>query len=246
MKILAVDIGGSHVKVLCSEHTKPRKAPTGKDFTPTKMVKAVKELAEGWTWDHVSIGYPGLVGASGPLSEPGNLGTGWVGFDFAAAFGCPMKIANDATMQALGSYDGERMFFLGLGTGIGAALIADRTIVPMELGELPWRGRRTSFGDVLSDRGLRAYGKKKWRRAVCTVASRLIKAFLVDYLVIGGGNARYLEELPHGVRLGHNLTAFRGGFRLWGVEDVRVLSTDTPPTDTPAPEPGPELEWRLI
>ncbi len=214
--------------------------PSGKTLTPARMVRAVKKLARDWDFDAVSIGFPGIAGLSGPASEPGNLGHGWVGFDFAAAFERPVKVANDAAMQALGSYDGGRMLFLGLGTGVGAALIAEKAIVPMELSELPWNKRAETIGDVLSSAGLKRIGARRWRRIVDLVTRRMMKAFLVDYVVIGGGNAKKLKKLPHGVRLGHNLTAFRGGFRLWGVEDVPMLSPDAPPQ---AREP---IEWRLV
>jgi hypothetical protein len=229
MKILTVDIGGSKMKALATGHTEPRRVKTGKEFTPVAMIQAVKKLARDWKYEAVSIGFPGITGPSGPACEPGNLGTGWVGFDFAAAFECPVKIINDAAMQALGSYDGGRMAFLGLGTGVGGALIADRTILPMELGEFPWNDRDTKIGDLLSRRGLERLGIRKWRRLVEVVATGLMRTFVVDYVVLGGGNAKRLKDLPHGMRLGHSLTAFRGGFRLWGVDDVPVLDHDAPP-----------------
>lgn len=227
-KILAIDIGGTNLKVLARGQTEARKAPSGPELTPSKMVSTAKKLAKGWSYDAVSVGFPGLAGRSGPQSEPGNLGSGWVGFDYAAAFGKPVKVANDAAMQALGSYEGGRMLFLGLGTGLGAALIADKAIVPMELSELPWRRARATLGDVLSVRGLEHIGLRRWRKNVALVACRLMKVFLVDYVVIGGGNAKNLKELPHGVRLGHNLTAFRGGFRLWDVDEVPVMRSEAP------------------
>jgi len=227
-RILAVDVGGTHAKVLATGQTEPRSLPSGPNFRPTDLVAAVKKLAKGWRYDVLSIGLPGPTGRSGPLTEPGNLGSGWVGYDFAAAFEKPVKVTNDAAMQALGSYDGGRMLFLGLGTGVGAALIAERTIIPMELGGLPWRRDRESLGDVLSRRGLESLGGRRWRKIVSLVASRLMKSMLVDYVVIGGGNARRLKDLPHGVRLGHNQTAFRGGFRLWEVDEVPVMATGAP------------------
>jgi polyphosphate glucokinase len=184
----------------------------------------VQQLAAGWAYEAVTIGYPGLVGAQGPRSEPGNLGGGWVGFDFAAAFGKRVKMINDAAMQALGSYEGGRMLFLGLGTGLGSALIAGHVIVPLELGRMPFDGDNT-LGDVLGRRGLEKRGKGKWRKAVKKVVTAVMHAFLADYVVIGGGNAKHVKELPPGARLGHNLTAFRGGFRLWSVEDVWFLVT---------------------
>lgn len=242
-KILAIDVGGTKIKALATGHTEAVKAPSGKGFTPAKMVELVRELAADWDYDAVSIGVPALVGHAGPKSEPGNLGCGWVGFDYAAAFERPVKIVNDAAMQALGSYEGGRMLFLGLGTGVGAALIADNAIVPMELGNLPWKGRRQTLFDVLGRAGLRRIGDRAWRRAVDTTVKRLMHAFIADYVVIGGGNAKRLATLPHGVRRGHNSTAFRGGFRLWGVEDVPVLVADAPPE---APAQHASQEWRML
>jgi polyphosphate glucokinase len=240
LKILVVDVGGTNVKVLANGQTEPRKIPSGPRLTPAKMVAAVKRLAKGWDYDAVSIGFPGIAGRSGPQSEPGHLGEGWVGFDFYAAFQKPVKVANDAAMQALGSYDGGRMLFLGLGTGVGAALIADRAIVPMEVGALPWRRARESLGEALSGSGLERLGVRSWRKTVKVIACCLMKTFLVDYVVIGGGNARRLKELPHGLRLGHNLTAFRGGVRLWDVDEVPIMGggrlVDIPKT----------LEWRIL
>jgi polyphosphate glucokinase len=240
MKILAVDIGGTNVKLLLSGESAPRKFPSGKDLTPAKMVSAVKALTKDWRYEGVSIGFPGRTGRTGPTCEPGNLGKGWVGYDFSAAFDRPVKIANDAAMQALGSYDGGRMLFLGLGTGLGSAMIADQTISPFELGDLPWRRDRETLGHALSSRGLERVGSRAWRKMVHFAAGRLMKAFLVDYVVLGGGNAKKLKQLPHGLRLGHNQTAFRGGFRLWAVEDVPALSADM------QSEPRQPIEWRLL
>ena len=242
-KVLVVDVGGTHVKVLATGRTAVRKARSGTTLTPGRMVDAARRLAADWAYEAVSIGFPGITGRHGPASEPGNLGCGWVGFDFAAAFGRPVKIVNDAAMQALGSFDGGRMLFLGLGTGLGSALIADKTIVTMELSQLPWKGRKVTLGEVLCGRGLDRLGRRKWRHIVATVASDLMKAVLADYVVIGGGNARHLGELPHGVRVGHNLAAFRGGFRLWGLEDVPVLTSDRPEA---APDPPQPNDWRLL
>jgi len=239
-RILVIDVGGTNVKVLAAGALEPRKTPSGRKLTPSKMIESVRALAEDWQYDAVSIGFPGLVGKSGPICEPGNLGKGWVGFDWAAALERPVKVANDAAMQALGSYEGGRMLFLGLGTGVGAALIAEHSILPLEIGDLPWQKERTTIGDVLSREGLRRQGLRAWRRAVDVVACRLMKMFVADYVVLGGGNAKKLKQLPHGMRLGHNQTAFRGGFRLWGVEDVPVQSPNEPPSDTVP------VEWRLI
>jgi polyphosphate glucokinase len=230
--ILTIDIGGTKVKILATGQTEPRKATSGKDFTPAKLVDTVRSLARDWDYEAVTIGYPGLVGPHGPRSEPGNLGAGWVGFDFATAFGKPVKMFNDAAMQALGSYEGGRMLFLGLGTGLGSALITGHVVVPLELGRLPFDGERT-FGEVLGRRGLARIGKGEWRKAVARAVTSLMGAFVVDYVVIGGGNAKNVKDLPPGSRLGHNLTAFRGGFRLWSAEDVWVLAA--PGGESPHP-----------
>jgi polyphosphate glucokinase len=225
--ILAVDIGGTKIKILATGHEEPRKTRSSKALTPTRMVEAVRVLASGWDYEAVSIGYPGIVGKNGPCSEPGNLGSGWVAFNFAAAFGLPVRIINDAVMQALGSYEGGRMLFLGLGTGLGSALIADHVIVPLELGQLLYRSGE-KLGDVLGDRGLKRYGNKFWRRVIEEVTPVLMSAFLVDYVVLGGGNSKKVRRPPAGARLGHNLTAFRGGFRLWHLDDVQTLRKDEP------------------
>ena len=239
-RILSIDVGGSKVKFLASGETEPRRVPSGRELSPAQMVERVKALSRDWDYDAVSIGYCGLVGGSGPLAEPENLGSGWVGFDFAAAFGRPVRIVNDAAMQALGSYDGGRMLFLGLGTGLGSVLIIDNTLVPLELGELRHRNDET-YSERLGRKALKRDGKKVWRRRVLKVVPSLQRAFLADYVVLGGGNARHLgEPLPPGVRLGHNLTAFRGGYRLWGIGDV--------PTQVNGHAAGGTLQgdWRLL
>jgi hypothetical protein len=242
MKVLVVDIGGTKVKVLASGQTEPRKAQSGKGFTPGRMVETVKEMAQDWDYEAIAIGLPSLVGPAGAVSEPGNLGAGWVGFDFAAAFDHPVKIVNDAAMQALGSYEGGRMLFLGLGTGLGSALIANGVIVPLELGRLPYR-RKGTLGTILGRDGLKRIGKLVWRRAVADVASALMAAFVADYVVLGGGNAKKLgNDPPPGCRLGHNLTAFRGGFRLWGLDGIPVQGTDHLQNGAPATA----VEWRLV
>ncbi len=240
-KILAIDIGGTKIKLLRSGETEPRKFPSGKRMTPSLMVEEVRKLAEDWEFEAISIGYPGQVGEHGPRSEPGNLGPGWVGFDFAAAFALPVRIINDAAMQALGSYEGGRMLFLGLGTGLGSALIADKVIVPLELGRLTTADGKT-LGEVLGRAGLERLGKGDWRTAVREWVATLMAAFVVDHVVLGGGNAKHVKELPPGTRLGHNQTAFRGGFRLWNVEDIPTLPADGSPPPPP-PDPG---RWRLI
>jgi hypothetical protein len=220
-RVLTVDIGGTNIKILASGQTKARKRPSGKKLTPSKMVEIVQELAEGWDYEAISIGYPGLVGTAGPSSEPGNLGDGWVGFDFASAFGLPVRIMNDAAMQALGSYEGGRMLFLGLGTGFGSAMITEEFILTLELGQLLYK-RGETLGDTLGRKGLKRLGKAAWRRAVMDVAPALKKAFLADSVVIGGGNAKKLKALPAGFRSGHNLTAFRGGHRMWNTGTCRA------------------------
>jgi len=230
--ILVIDIGGTKVKILATGQTEPRKASSGKGFTPGRLVETAQKLAADWEYEAISIGYPGLVGIHGPRSEPGNLGPGWVGFDFAAAFGMPVKMVNDAAMQALGSYEGGRMLFLGLGTGLGSALITGNVVIPLELGQLPYSGEQR-IGDVLGRKGLDRLGKSDWRLAVNQVVSSLMGAFVADYVVIGGGNAKNVKGLPPGARRGHNLTAFRGGFRLWGIEDVWVLAAPGGETSHP-------------
>jgi polyphosphate glucokinase len=239
--ILAIDIGGTKLKLLASGQTEPRKTLSGKEMTPGKMIEAVKELTADWEYDAISIGYPGQVGASGPRSEAQNLGPGWVGFDYATGFGKPVRIINDAAMQALGSYEGGKMLFLGLGTGLGSALISDNSIVPLELGRLRLRASET-IGELLGRKGLKEIGKKEWRRFVAEAVAMLSAAFVVDSVVLGGGNAKVMRELPHGARLGHNLTAFRGGFRLWNIEDVVTHPAD----GSPPPQPEPATEWRLL
>jgi hypothetical protein len=182
-------------------------------------------MAEGWDYEAISIGYPGLVGSHGPSSEPGNLGPGWVGFDFSAAFGFPVRILNDAAMQALGSYEGGRVLFLGLGTGLGSALITEQGILALELGHLPYKRGKT-LGDALSRQALKQLGKTAWSRVVTEIVPILIQAFLADTVVLGGGGAKKLKALPPGARLGHNLTAFRGGFRMWNVEEAQLRTND--------------------
>ena len=218
-RILAIDVGGTKLKILATGETRPRKSKSGPEMTPERMVQRVRNLAKGWNYELVSIGLPAIIGSAGPVGEPGNLGPGWVGFDYAAAFKCPVRIANDASMQALGSYDGGRMLFIGLGTGVGSTLIVDRLIVPLELGELKVEDR--SLSELLGRPGLEKIGKKKWRQAVLGIVPPLQKVFIADYVVLGGGNAKHIgNKLPPGVRIGSNLTAFRGGFRLWGMENL--------------------------
>jgi polyphosphate glucokinase len=212
--VLVVDVGGTNVKVLATGKRVPLKVKSGPTMTAQNMVEAVKQLAADWSYDVVALGYPGAVRGGIPTAEPKNLAHGWVGFDFEKAFGCPVKVINDAAMQALGSYDGGRMLFLGLGTGLGSALITDGVLVPMELAHLRYRKGRT-YEDYVGLRGLKRYGKKQWRRYVVDVVKTLRDALQADYVVLGGGNAKHLKRVPKGSRLGDNKHAFRGGFRLW-------------------------------
>ena len=213
MNVLAVDIGGTNVKILVSGEKEPRKFPSGPHLTPREMVAGVKKLAEGWKYEVVSIGYPGMVIHNHPVADPRNLGRGWVGFDYREAFGKPVKIVNDAAMQALGSYKGGRMLFLGLGTGLGSTVIADGIVEPMELAHLPYR--KGTYEDYVGLRGLKKRGKKKWRQHVAKVVAQLTGALEPDDIVLGGGNVKKLKELPAGCRRGSNANAFIGGFRLW-------------------------------
>ncbi|HEX4479057.1 MAG TPA: ROK family protein [Polyangiaceae bacterium] len=214
MNILVIDIGGTHVKVLVTGETVPRKADSGPTLTAIEMVSKVKELTADWSYDVLSIGYPGPIHDERPIAEPHNLGEGWLGFDFAGAFGKPVKMLNDAAMQALGSYRGGRLLFLGLGTGLGTALVLDGKIHPMEMGHLVYKKGRT-YEDYIGLRGMKRLGKKKWRKAVQDVTTRLRAALEVDDVVLGGGNAKYLKEVPEGARLGDNENAFLGGFAIW-------------------------------
>lgn len=223
MQILVLDIGGTSVKMLMSGETEERKFPSGPALTPEQMVEGVLRLTDDWKYDHVSIGFPAPVVRNRLVAEPHNLGRGWVGFDIEAAFHCPVKLINDAAMQALGSYEGGKMLFLGLGTGLGSAMIVDNVIEPMELSHLPYRKR--TFEDYVGLRGLERFGKKKWRRLVENVIAQLDAALEPDYIVIGGGNARRLKTLPPKCKLGDNRNAFLGGFRLWDGAYQSVPST---------------------
>ena len=214
MRILVIDVGGTHVKVLATGHKERVEISSGPKMTPTKMVAAVRAATRDWKYDAVSIGYPGPVVRGRPIIEPVHLGTGWVGFDFKKAFDRPVKIINDAAMQALGSYQGGRMLFLGLGTGLGSALIVDNVLEPLELAHLPYKKGR-SYEDYVGLAGLKRRGKKRWQHHVAEVVQQLKAAMQVDYVVLGGGNARLLKKLPQGTRLGSNRDAFQGGYRLW-------------------------------
>ncbi len=214
MKILVIDVGGTTVKVLATGHRTPVKIPSGPTMTAKRMVRLVREAVADWDYSVVSIGYPGPVTNGKPVKEPKNLGGGWIGFDFARAFGCPVKVINDAAMQALGSYNGGRMLFLGLGTGLGTTLIIDGVIAPMELAHLPYKNGRT-YEDYLGKAGLKRSGKKKWRQHVVDVTNLLTAALVADDVVLGGGNAKLLYDVPSSVRCVDNGHAFLGGFRLW-------------------------------
>jgi polyphosphate glucokinase len=213
MNVLAVDVGGTHVKILASGQKAHREFPSGPALTAEQMVRGVKELAGDWKYDAVSIGYPGPVLHGRPVAEPHNLAAGWVGFNYGAAFGCPVKVINDAAMQALGSYKGGKLLFLGLGTGLGSAMILDGIVEPMELAHLPYK--KGTYEDYVGIRGLDQHGTKKWCEYVADVVALLIAALEADDVVLGGGNVKKLKELPPHCRAGDNDNAFLGGFRLW-------------------------------
>ena len=213
-KVLVIDVGGTNVKVLATGQKEARKFPSGPAMTAATMVRVAKETTKDWDYDVVSIGYPGPVVHGRPLREPHNLAPGWVKFDFQRAFGCPVRIVNDAAMQALGSYEGGRMLFLGLGTGLGSAMIVDGVLEPMELAHLPYKNGRT-YEDYVGIRGLKRLGTKKWRRHVDKVVRQLRDALVAEEVVLGGGNVKRLEQPPPGTRLGANTNAFVGGFRIW-------------------------------
>jgi polyphosphate glucokinase len=220
-RVLVIDVGGSHVKTRVSGQSETRGFESGPTMTPARMVARVRRLTRDLKYDVVSIGYPGVVVHGKIATEPFNLGKGWVGFDFRKAFGKPTLVMNDAAMQAIGSYEGGRMLFLGLGTGLGSALIVEGTVAPMELAHLPYKGGR-SYEDFVGDRGRRRLGPKKWRRVVAGVVEQLSHALEADYVVIGGGNARKLKKLPKNARLGSNEFAFLGGFRMWRASALRL------------------------
>ncbi len=232
MKVLAIDVGGTHVKIRVNTQTEAREFVSGPSLTPDKMVAGVKELAKDWDYDVASIGYPGPVLSNRPIAEPHNLGPGWTGFDFEKAFGHPVKVVNDAAMQALGSYKGGKMLFLGLGTGLGTTLIVEGIVEPMELGHLPYKKR--TYEDYIGLRGLKRLGKKKWRKHVFDIVALLTAALEPDDVVLGGGNVANLVDLPPGCRAGNNANAFLGGFRLWEKAD-RAVAADAVPSGKPAP-----------
>ena len=221
--VLVIDVGGSHVKFRMGARGPIRRFGSGPDMTADEMARKVRKRARDLPYQAVAIGYPGLVLRGRIAAEPFNLGPGWVGYDFEKTLGRPVRVVNDATMQALGSYEGGRMLFLGLGTGLGATLILDGTVEPMEIGHMPYKRGRT-FEDYAGERGRRRMGNKKWRKAVAEVVTRLKEVLEVDYVVLGGGNSARLKELPEGVRLGDNLNAFKGGLHLWRADDPLAVS----------------------
>jgi len=223
MNVLVVDVGGTHVKILATGQSDRREFLSGPTLTPKRMVSGVKKLVGDWKYDVVSIGYPGVVLKGRVAYEPHNLDPGWVGFDFEAAFGCPVKLINDAAMQALGSYKGGEMLFLGLGTGLGTAMVVEGVVIPMEIGHLSYK--KGTYEDYLGLRGLNRLGEKKWKKHLAICVERLIAALHPDDVVLGGGNAKRLKELPPGCRIGDNGNAFLGGFRLWGNASDRKHST---------------------
>jgi polyphosphate glucokinase len=231
MDILAIDIGGSHVKLAATGQAEHRQFDSGKHLTSDMLVRRVVGLTRDWHHDVITLGFPGHVGPDGPREEPGNLGCGWVEFDFEKAFGVPVRVVNDAAMQALGGYDGGRMLFLGLGTGLGSALVIDRVVVHLELGSLP--DGDSTLGDRLGKKGLEREGKAAWQKTVAEATKFLRDAFAVDYLVLGGGNAAVVDPLPPHVRRGGNEDAFTGGFRIWD-EEVEVH------------QPNPWRAWRVV
>jgi polyphosphate glucokinase len=221
MKILVIDVGGTHIKALATGHKNRVRIVSGPTMTPARMVKEVKKATETWGYDAISMGYPGPVVDGKPAADPRNLGGGWVRFDFAKAFGKPVRILNDAAMQALGSYDGGRMLFLGLGTGLGSAMIAGGSLDPLELAHLPYR-RGHTYEEYVGAAGLKRLGLKRWRKHVARIATLLDAALQTDYVVLGGGNAKLLGKLPPKCRVGENTNAFVGGFRLWQERAVKA------------------------
>jgi polyphosphate glucokinase len=232
VNVLVIDIGGSHVKFLATGQPVARRFESGRHLTPDFLVEEVKRLTHDWPHEVVAVGYPGAVGPDGPEADPGNLGPGWVGFDFAAALGRPTRVVNDAAMQALGAYTGGRMLFLGLGTGLGSALVTDRVVIPLELGSLPY-GRRRTVADHVGKRGLKHLGEAAWLATVVRVVEHVRDAMKADYVVLGGGNAKRVDPLPPHTRRGGNEDAFAGGFRVW--------EEDVDPHRYP-----PDAPWRVV
>tara|TARA_R110002020_G_scaffold94568_4_gene227409 strand:- start:286 stop:960 length:675 start_codon:yes stop_codon:yes gene_type:complete len=218
-KILVIDIGGSNVKILATGAEERIKIPSGADFKPEEMVELVKENASHWEYDMITMGFPGVVKENRIISEPVNLGDGWNKFDFQAAFNCPIKFINDAAMQALGSYEGKKLLFLGLGTGLGTAMVIHNTIIPMEGGHLPFK--KKTFEDYVGKEYLSKSGSKRWEKNVLKAVDIFRSTFQPDDILLGGGNSKLLSQIPEGCRLGTNQNAFKGGFRFWE-EDFRL------------------------
>ena len=241
MNVLVVDVGGNRVKLLATGCHEPAKLPSGPALTPQALVAEVLRVTAGWEYDVISLGVPGPVKGGRVVGQPHNLGPGWAGFDFGRALGRPVKVINDAAMQALGSYQGGRMLFLGLGTGLGAALVIEGIVHPLELAHLPYRKGHT-FEDYVGRRGLQRFGLRRWRGHVADVVERLRVALQADYVVLGGGNAKHVPDLPPGVRRGRNANAFTGGFRLWQPAHARETAPDgaaAPPDEPPVTAPFP-------
>ncbi|MCE9546656.1 MAG: ROK family protein [Planctomycetia bacterium] len=213
MEVLVIDIGGTSVKLWHTAHEEHRKFESGKQLTPDAMVKETTQLLQDWRWDAVALGLPCRISNGRPIEDPHNLGPGWVGYNFASALGCPVRIMNDAALQALGSYDGGRMLFLGLGTAVGSTFIADHLILSLDLGRVVHG--KSKVHELLGDEGFESLGLKKWQNVVHEVLPSLKSAFLADYVVLGGGSVKKIDDLPDGVRRGHNRTVVEGGRRLW-------------------------------
>jgi polyphosphate glucokinase len=241
MNVLVIDVGGSHVKIMVTGQKEERRIDSGPGMTAAQMVQGVRALAKGWKFDRVSIGYPGVVVRNRPTTEPHNLGKGWVGFDYERGFGCPVRIVNDAAMQALGGYKGGKLLFLGFGTGLGTTMIVDDVLVPMELAHLPYR--KATFEDYVGEAALQHNGKKKWRKHVYDVIARLVAALEPEDVILGGGNARNLSELPPKCRFGANTNAFPGGFRLWA-EKAAAKAPATTTAKAPAKRRAPAKRAR--
>lgn len=214
MDVLVIDVGGSNVKLYASSCDEVRRFVSGPALTPQRLTEEVIAHTSDWRYDVISLGFPGIASGGKPEAEPGNLGCGWIDFDFTRAFDKPVRLVNDAVMQALGAYDGGRMVFLGLGTGLGSTLITEHVVIPLELGNLPLRDSAT-MAQLLSREGLKASGLSRWLQDVHDATGVLRRSFAADYLVLGGGNAKRVDPLPHAVRRGSNVDACHGGFRLW-------------------------------
>jgi polyphosphate glucokinase len=231
MKILVIDIGGTNIKVASSDNLVPIKIPSGPTLTAAQMTKDVLAATKGWEYDRISIGYPGPVVHDRPLAEPHNLAAGWIDFSYQKAFGKPLRFINDAAMQALGGYKGGRMLFLGIGTGMGSAMIFDGVVIPLELAHLPYRKDRT-YEDYVGLRGLERRGVERWRKSVLDVIERLRAALICDSVLLGGGNAKLMENLPSHVTLGANRNAIDGGIKLWLDKPDPATATNGGPAKT--------------